>query len=144
MMLPKPSLVTESPFVEVALASPIGVDTNAITKSAIHRYALLSFHITIIVSLPYHPSQRTPSFPMSHPHFRFLANPSLTTILPLLEDAEKVFKQDGCSRLSLLLRHTLRWAVERMDVDLIPWLTCLQGVRVGTCGIKGRILLNLQ
>lgn len=62
---------------------------------------------------------------------RFLANPSPSTLAPILQEAQV---ESGSSkgkgndlRTRVILRHALRWAVDRMDVDLMAWLVGLDG-----------------
>ncbi|KAK8853419.1 hypothetical protein IAR55_004125 [Kwoniella newhampshirensis] len=57
------------------------------------------------------------------PEPRFLADPSPSTLLPLLEEAES-----SGLRLRLILRHAIRWGVQRGDVELISWLVGFEGL----------------
>lgn len=60
---------------------------------------------------------------------RFLADPSPSAILPLLEEAriERDSKGKGNDlRTRLILRHAIKWAVERWDTDLLSWLINLK------------------
>jgi hypothetical protein len=74
----------------------------------------------------------------SHTPPRFLTDPSPATLAPLLQQAQA--ESESCKgkgndlRTRVILRHALRWAVERMDVDLIAWLVSLDGVFVSNIG----------
>ncbi|WVQ83667.1 hypothetical protein IAT38_005810 [Cryptococcus sp. DSM 104549] len=61
------------------------------------------------------------------PEPRFLNDPSPSTLLPLLEEEETKHGEGGELRTGLILRHAMRWAVERGEVELVAWLTGLDG-----------------
>jgi hypothetical protein len=69
------------------------------------------------------------------PHLSvFLSQPSPASLLPLLEDAQRIPNGKGKGndlRTRLILRHALQWAVERCDIDLVSWLINLDGRWVG-------------
>ncbi|WWD19847.1 hypothetical protein CI109_104314 [Kwoniella shandongensis] len=67
---------------------------------------------------------RTGSYKRS-PEPRFLNDPSPSTLLPLLEEAD--MQEGNDLRTKLILRYAIRWGVERGDVDLIAWLVGLEG-----------------
>lgn len=72
-------------------------------------------------------SSRTPAYP---PTPRFLIDPTPSSILALLQEADQSSSPKGKGndlRSALILRHSLKWAIERSDFDLISWLTNLTG-----------------
>lgn len=70
----------------------------------------------------------------SYPTPRFLSDPSPATLAPLLQQSQaenESSKGKGNDlRTRVILRHALRWAVDRMDLDLMAWLVSLDGVLV--------------
>ncbi|WWC91930.1 uncharacterized protein L201_006882 [Kwoniella dendrophila CBS 6074] len=132
-------LVPESPLIDLTMSSPdhrgLQVETASITSSTTGNG---------ITSGQYHGSSslgessrrglhRSGSYKRV-PEPRFLADPSPANILPLL-DAQKSKSNNNDDdgdigrelRLGLILRRSIKWAVERCDTDLIGWLVGLEG-----------------
>lgn len=69
-----------------------------------------------------------PSYTSPHPSPRFLTDPTPSTVLVLLEEADRTQSAEGDDlSTTVILRHVIRCAVEHADLELIAWMVALQG-----------------
>ena len=76
---------------------------------------------------------------------RFLSNPTPNTVLKMLEEARRGEASKGKGndlRTRLILRHAMKWGIERGDLDLIACLTELTGDWV-RCNLASDLSLRL-
>ncbi|WWC72229.1 uncharacterized protein I206_106191 [Kwoniella pini CBS 10737] len=118
-------LVPESPLIDLTMSSPDHrnlIETASITSSTCGVIGEEKSKNSIKRSGSYK-RQIEP---------RFLNDPSPSNILSLLETQESSNNDDNGDlgrelRIGLILRRSIKWAIERSDTELIGWLVGLEG-----------------
>ena len=124
-------LTPESPLVFSAFPSPDLRPSEA--SSSLLQPSASSSPLLFDRGLNAFSPHRSLTHSSQQPSPRFLSDPSPSTILSLLEEAESSLSKKATTlRSALILRCAIRWAVEHADTELIAWLVALQGRWVGT------------